>query len=256
MARNSPSKPRADEAAWGADILRLTRFCSPGTTINTDGWWNRLTGGDPDSEGGQPKLGMRALAGRHDDWPLALQVLHRDARIDWVAGGLGESVNNPAAASFPERMSSFLRIMRQWLTEVDLPTSRLALGVVCMLGVGDLREGYQRVCDYLDFTLDPDVCSDFNYQINKRRRSTAVTGVGVNRLMQWSVASFHEKALVISAGAGVAATETAAPKYFVRLELDINTAPEATNLPQDKLAALLEEFADWAKQIIKEGETE
>lgn len=254
MTRSSQNAQRAEEAAWDADVLRLTRLCPPGPAINVDGWWNRLVGADPDSANTQPKAGIQAVAGRYDDWPLALQVLQREGRIDWIAGGLGESVNNPDAAPFPQRLSSFMEIMRRWLTEVDLPTNRLALGMVCMLDINSVREGYQKISDYLDFDVNADVSSDFHYQINKRRESIVVPGMWVNRLMQWSVASFHEKALVISAGAGIAASETAAPRYFLRLELDINTAPETSQLPSDRLAALLEEFAEWAGQIIREGE--
>jgi hypothetical protein len=72
--------------------------------------------------------------------------------------------------------------------------------------------------------------------------------------MQWSVASFRQKMLVISAGADFTAGDEA-PRYFLRAELDVNTAPEQmTPLPQERLPDLFDELVASATEIVREGD--
>jgi hypothetical protein len=64
MTRTNPATPRAELPSWDVNILRLTRFYSPGTPIDAAGWWSRFAGAEPDSVVHQPKAGIYVEAGR------------------------------------------------------------------------------------------------------------------------------------------------------------------------------------------------
>jgi hypothetical protein len=134
----------------------------------------------------------------------------------------------------------------------DLATDRLAFGAVMALPVNGPQEAYKILSNYLNFDLDPEA-SDFYYQINRRRPSKTLSDVQINRLMRWGVGVFRQGELTISFY-GSSTRETGPAHYFLRPDLDINTAPEARGLPVSELGSLLDEMVQLSLEIIREGD--
>ena len=118
-----------------------------------------------------------------------------------------------------------------------------------LLDVNSREEGYRTLSNYLEFDLDPK-SFDFNYQINRPRVSNALSGVAINRLSRWSVRSHQTGTLVVTS----MESELGPKKYQCRLEVDINTHPETSDLsPRAKLSELLDEMEHWLRRsFVKE----
>jgi hypothetical protein len=253
MTRTTGTRAPVDD--WKVMLLRLTTFHADGQLAKTEGWWRRLTGSEPESIVNKPKGGERAEVGRHDDWPLALQVQQQpEGRVDWVAGGFAELVENPDAPRLMARLPVFVGLVNQWLQATCPQTKRLALGAVLWLDVTSKEEGYRKMSDYLDFDLNPD-SSDFLYQINRKRSSKIVEGLSINRLTRWAIGLRQQVTATIHVGGGPVESEQGRPAYHCGLELDVNTAPEfGRPLPPERLTDLLEEMQRMSLEIVREGD--
>jgi hypothetical protein len=241
--------PRADLAAWGVERIRLTTFHP--IVVKAEGWWERMTGQEPDSVVGK-KTGERAEMGAWEGMTLALQIQPKDGRIDWFASEVPDS-----PPSLSERLPAFVGLMNRWLAS-DLfphPTNRMAFGVVANLPVANPEEGYRRLSDYLPFDVDRTTSSDFLYQINRQRESATLPGTRINRLMKWSVGVFFLQAMRLDGSGVVKIAELTKERSGCRLELDINPPPqEGQPLPQDRLQPLFAEMVALGEEIVREGD--
>lgn len=247
-------KPRADESAWGADTLRLTLFHPVAEVVRADGWWEQVTGEPPESTTGKPKTGERVELGPIGEAQLLLNAQPHRGRIDWVCKSGDDPETSPH--SFPTGAGLFVNLMNKFLQRDDLPTvNRLAFGAVVWLPVADVKQGYETISDYLNFTLDRETSQDFMYQINRRRSSKAAPGKNVNRLMKWSVSKISKQSLAVSDEGLVAVAASEDIAAGCRLELDINTVPdERAEIGRECYVPLLSEFLTWAREIIREGD--
>lgn len=247
--------PRAPESSWGAEILRVTLFHPPGQVVQAEGLWREVTGEDPDNSVAKPKTGERLEAGAYGSSQLILHVQSRAGRLDWVLSA--NAAPDALAPSFPTAVAGFLPLMTKFteLGRLPTPVNRVAFGAEVLLPVSDAEEGYRVISDYLPFDLDRTQCSDFSYQINRRRKSLAVEPLEVNRLTKWSVGKFTKHNFVLT-GEGLAAiAEPESTSFSCRLELDINTVPKAdVNVAGDKLVPLTAELVGLASEIIREGD--
>ncbi|MGO8898441.1 MAG: hypothetical protein ACLQU5_08830 [Isosphaeraceae bacterium] len=159
-----------------------------------------------------------------------------------------------AELRFPEATETFRNALRTWLE--DQPNvARLALGAIVKLPVDDREAGYGRISDYLPFDVDPVRSSDFMYQINRARQSTVLPEVTVNRLSKWSVGRLVRAAVILDQVPVTVSIHEVSQSSSCRLELDINTSPNSPfPLPSARLPALFDEFVDWAREIITEGD--
>jgi hypothetical protein len=252
MTRDSGT-PRANDAEWKVESLRLTVFYPQGAVPNTEGLWNQVTGTDPESVVNRPKMGDRAEVGRYRDYPLAMQVLSRDARIDWVMGGSFGAFDDPEC--MPARMDLFLAIMRPWLSASTTPLSRLAFGAISMLRTGGWERAHDTLSNYLNFDVDEEM-SDFLYQVNRKRRSRVMSDIMINRLMKWSIAANY-KGMVRLSSEGPSSVQPEPPEFWVRVELDINTPPEqetGLQLRQEALTDILDEMSLMVLEIVRQGD--
>jgi hypothetical protein len=121
------------------------------------------------------------------------------------------------------------------------------------LPVADRASGYERVCDYLNFDIDPEEASDFAYQINRPRPSRFMPEFRVNRLSRWSVGGLVR--FVVSPSSQGTTIMTSDPTgHHVRLELDINTPHRQEPLPPETIPRLFEELVGLSREIICEGD--
>lgn len=239
--------------AWQVQQLRLTVFAAPNTAVDYGGWWQSLLGKEPDEINQQPKTNLYQARGPLDDErSLVLQV--QDARIDWYfLPPQTEHSGFLTVGPFPEQLGHFAALMSRWLPAC--PTaSRFALAGVLLQPQPDKITGYQQLQGYLhSLKLDP-ASSDFSYQINRPRDTTAgVPRLQINRLTKWSVTLL--RGLRISAGKDTTSVADTRREYACRLEFDINTSPDFVGpLPSDRLGPLLDEFASLTVEIAEKGD--
>jgi len=175
-------------------------------------------------------------------------------RVDWAFARMRENVTDFDKLESPRlALDRFDRILRKWLNE-DRLFQRLALGVVVLAPVTDRLEGYRAVQPYLPAVkLSPETSSDFQYQINRPRISTVVTGLKVNRLSHWSVAVQRQIGFVGTLQ-GLHQAE-AFETYACRAALDVNSDADRTEpLPREHVSNLWQEFEGLAIELANGGD--
>lgn len=240
-------------SSWLAETLRVTAFPRPGNLIPEQNWWFEIVGQLPEKKTDQPRTGMVIEEGSFQNGKLILAV--HPARIDWRYEPADEMMQVPDqfgnVGEFTAALRTFVSSMREWLSLNNIPPlRRLALGVVLLQPVEDIKEGYRVLSQYLPFDIDDMTSSDFLYQINRRRDSQVeIPDLRVNRLTKWSVASLIP--MQIEPGPIVRFPA----QFACRLEMDINTVPEfERELEHQKLESLLEEFAELSEEIVENGD--
>ncbi len=154
-----------------------------------------------------------------------------------------------------ECIAAFDAVATTWLAQPDLPQiERIAIGAVLLHRESTKEAGYERLGDYIPLRPPADA-SDFLYQINRPVTSgTGITNLRINRLTKWSTALFRavEFSLVLGRATVAPVEHTAA--YALRLELDINTAPDFPGpLPADRLVDIYRELMNLGRGIAAEG---
>jgi hypothetical protein len=182
-------------------------------------------------------------------------------RADWVLAGDMQAVLDSgsfdALPRFISNSSAFFTLAKRWIA-LGVPVARLALAAVLLMPANNREEGYRRLSSYLPYLrIDPSGSSDLVYQINRRRASSAIQGIEINRLSKWPLASvqsarFHLGPIpsVIPPIQTVGENLTAC-----RLELDINTDPESSAaLRPETIEPLVDELIQLAFEISEDGD--
>ena len=249
---------RPSLTAWQVETLRLTAFPSPAAQVAEPTWWTDLVGEPPDTRISRPRMGGHQEEGPFRGGKLLLRV--QPNRIDWsftTAEDQEREVESfPTIGSFPESLEKFLPLMLRWFElEPCPPAQRLAFGAILLQPVEDRPAGYRQISPYLpSIRLDPEGSSDFSYQINRPRDSiSGITGLRINRLSKWSVATW--RAVGLSMEPTRIGYFQSQEHYACRLELDINTVPDFQGeLHREQLPRIFEELADLGKEIATEGD--
>ena len=243
--------------AWQASSVRVTAFQSQPITAEQT-WWADLVGYPPETLVSRPKAGEYLAAGEFEGRLLSLEV--RPDRLDWtlapvVKAEAGEPSTLPLPGPFPAVLTSFMNLMSRW-TPLAPSITRLAFGAVLAQPTEDRAAGYRRVSKYLPTVqIDPINSSDFLYQINRPRPSQTVPGLHINRLTRWSVMFFTRFSLSAER-TGIRTVSVPLGESSVRLELDVNTAPDYQGaFPADKLQPLLKELVEFASEIAAHGDS-
>ena len=246
-------------AAWETQTLRLTAFPSPSAQIIRPTWWRELMGDEPESSISQPRKGGLQEEGVYENGKLVL--VFEPTRIHWLYTPMDDEKQQAkdflTIGPLRDALSTFIPLMNRWFELETCPSvQRLALGAIVLQPVQDLQTGYQQLMQYLNSVqFDVDNSSDFLYQINRRRDSTVVPGLRINRLSKWSVAAMQRQMISMQI-ASVPTRHEVSPLYFAcRLELDINTVPEFQHeFDRGMLSPILQELADLGLEIVNQGD--
>jgi hypothetical protein len=155
-------------------------------------------------------------------------------------------------------VKEFVDLLFPWFGSKSPPLSRLAFGATVRVPVVDRKEGYRQLSAYLPFEIDADKSSNLLYQISRPRPSTAITGLTVNRLMQWAVPVYQVLSVAMVVGIDqpqVGPAPPSAQRFACQIVLDVNSAPDpAITLQRDQTVRLLTEFVALSNEIITEGD--
>jgi hypothetical protein len=140
-------------------------------------------------------------------------------------------------------------LLDSWLTTSCPPLIRLALSAKLLQPAANAEEAYRVLAAHLPTVKLDSNPNDFLLQINRRKqKSDVVDGLPINRVCTWSKMNV---AIVIEPGRPIHWPDGC----YSALELDINTAPENTEiLPRESLASLFTELASLGGDVAEHGD--
>ena len=238
---------------WGAENLRVSMFPPTSTEL----WeragllaelWEGVTDAKPDSVDSRPKERITRVEG--DTAEGRLLLVGQRNQVAWLVVGEPTSV-------FPELrdVNRALHLLRK-ATERSLgrftQVQRLALGVVLTAPVLDSTQGLKELSQVLPrLDLDSMEGVDFIYRVNRRRQSTAVPHVRINRLAKWSIVQAGNLQVTLDTEPVL---NTSNVGFARRLELDINNDPRAGVMGKARIPRLLDEFVSLASELALKGD--
>jgi len=243
---------------WLAESLRLTCFPVPAPAPDPSRWWTDVVGEEPASTTTRLRGALRIFEG-----PLARCTLRLSAqppRVDWellppAPQDPENSLIPPTIGPFAEVLADFGRLAERWFASGAYPrASRLALGATLHYPVESREGGYALAAHYLSRSVQVDPRSrELLYRINRRRASSGMAGLELNRLNTWTVMLFTQVAS-LSGGR----RESAFPLVetsTLRLEMDVNTSADYVGeFTSDNSGVVFKELAALALEIAEKGD--
>lgn len=215
--------------------------------------WQTITDEQPESITNQPRLGLLREEGKAFGGQCIVE--QRRDRVDVVFAHATEDVFSPfptLEGTYEEAVREFSRFTTKWLQKPTVGITRIAFGAVALIPQPDRETGYRQLSTLLRCAPDPGA-TDFLYQINRRRKSSVLPGVEVNRLSKWSVSWHRMTTLPLPPAIAIAAT--ADSRFACRVELDMNTAPGYEGeLTHPAIVAHFQELMDLAREILERGD--
>jgi hypothetical protein len=240
----------------------VTFFHSGEEGFEDFGTWERLTREKPDSCQSNPKTRRVIESGVIGESNQQLLFLSEplENRLEWHLSA--QDLSPHFEMGFVDSSSQLLNLMDRYLESLPLQgLERVAYGVNVIQRVSGLPEGYRKISDCLGVNVEYPQCSDFLYQLNRRRPSKILANTDLNRLMKWSVVTLGRRILRFDADVtlkeGKIDPEVVAPdedQVAVNLELDINTVRKANSrIAKEQVGPLLREFDELAREILAKG---
>lgn len=240
---------------WQVETLRLTVFPSDITAVSMSKLWDSVIGQDPDSIHFQRDV----IDAREVRFGNGRMVLAKQTdRIDWRYLSIEDNSNSvqlPIIGKLEEELNTFADLANTWLVSPDLLSmNRLAFGAVLLRPVNTVEDGNLFLEGKLS-NMNLEGVRDFNYQVNRRRKSQIDPEIEINRLSKWNVYSGQLVTVAIDPIRGQQVSTTTGLSIASRLELDINTFPERSGpLPPHKLSALFGELIDMGLEVSERGD--
>lgn len=242
--------------AWHVEMMRLTAFPAPRPrAVNAAEiartWWSKLFSEPYEQTTQDLRSGITRIQGKVNDAYMLVVENPVSFELRCLAGDPAKPTPEAdALPHFAAAVESFQALAVRWLGLEDCPPlRRLAFGATLLIPVANQKIGNEILNKYLPHVAVHSQSSDFLYQINRRRPSSALRGLHLNRLSKWSIQEVQD--LTISAdgsviqGPGVLAC---------RLELDMNTVPSLDPLPQNHFPNLFGELVELAGEIARDGD--
>jgi hypothetical protein len=240
---------------WGANLVRLSLFCSE-NTMASDATWEMLTG-QKEAENRTAVPGGRSFIGSAAGGVLTLN--HAGPRLDLILQAAGTDTPEPEIpiiGSWPDVRAAFTKMAILLMNSDHPPVIRMAVGGVLLRKAQSVDQSYEMLRDLLkSVRVDPKKTRDLHYRVNWAIDGDNIVGLRVNRLTTWASMRFNTAVMQIT-GDKVNVTGTAARDLFaVRLELDHNTDQQNQDpFAQDKLAPIYERLMDLIDENAQKGE--
>jgi hypothetical protein len=235
----------ADLSAWQLEFARLFAYPAKTALVMEQRWWQDLAGQPADFESLQT-MQSRKVTGTFSGARLSLTI--DPDRIIWEVQPASKVGDLPTLGPSREKLNWVVELLTPWLANSCPPIRRLAFGGKLLQAAATQREAFRVLAAHLPgVKLEPNP-NDFILQINRRTSSSVVQSLPINRVCTWGKMN-----VMFSVKPGVPFEWP--EKCYSALELDINTAPENTDiLPPQLLPSLLRELADHAVTIAERGD--
>lgn len=248
--------------SWEAESIRFTVFPHPGweQPVTSPTVWESL-GGPPLRTMDIPGNGLATFVGAEGGTQITMTI--RPDRIDWDLRA--EPPNQPqwatpAPLTLPDptvALDQGKAIVNAWFhSNFASEAIRLAFGAVLLSRADGLQEGFDELNDYIKVDGYSEDVSDFLYQVNRRRPSSVLPFITMNRLARWTVREFYTLSVTVGPPSGPQ-VETPSAGFASVLELDMSTTADP-QLPIDPVicAELFQELATLGTEIAVEGDIE
>ena len=252
MAGQSTTRPLED---WLVLNMQLIAFpCEP-QVHNDQNWLQQIVGDEFTSS---RKAFERTDEGVHSGRAYRLQI--DPLKLSWTVGFAVDADDEgsldqvPSVGRFVDGRDWFAPLMESFLSDQCPPISRLAFAPKLMIPTPSRKEAYGVLSEYLPHVdVDPE-SSELQYRINRKRQSTVVDGLAVNRLATWSSVNIKLEARARMATGDSVQLITRSYQGSM-LVLDVNTSDDYTDpLPADLVLPLWNELWDMASEIAERGD--
>lgn len=250
MSRSTPGVTRAPVNEWVTEFLRFTLFHEATDVRATESFWNEVVGTPLDDIIQKPQLKEYAVVGKWQDKLLNIQS--QAGRMDWYFASAGNPEQAPLR--YIETAETFTNLIARW--QAGIPAiSRFAFGGIVSLESPDANTAYRTISNYMNFDLDRGECSDFLFQINRKKPSRVINDAYINRLTKWNVVHSGKMIFTVSEGKMVALQVPESAGFTCRLELDLNTSPDYSGgIPAASIVDLAKEMDSMSREIIAHGD--
>lgn len=239
--------------SWQLEFARLVAFPAEPPLFLNQNWWEVVAGALPDDFVSTRKKHLHEEKGTFQGMFLTLSVdLNRVMWLIQPSGEIDEAGTLPTLGPFRQKCAWFVELLTPWITHQCPPLVRLAFIGKLLILPSTYQETYELLRDHLHLPHEmfaPNPPNDFNLLINRRKRSSVVTGLEINRISAWS------KLNIAFSGPSPKNGSKWPDRCYAAVELDINTAPErADALPHESLPLLLKELASLGTEIAEGGD--
>ena len=241
---------------WQVETLRITVFPIDIEAVSVPELWDSVIGQEPDVIHFQREV-IDAREARFGNGRMVLAK--QTDRIDWrylsSPDANADSLQLPIIGTLEEELDEFTKLAKEWLVSQDMISiKRLAFGAVLLRPVSTVEEGYSILAGVLT-NMNFEGVQDFNYQVNRRRKSEVDHGIEVNRLSKWNVYSGQLVTVAVNPMQEQQIAKTTGLSIACRLEIDINTFSERTeSLHSHSLPAMYEELVSMGLEISAKGD--
>ncbi len=246
----STEDPLPEASAWQLEFARLIAFPAEPALLLDQHWWQNLTSEQPEDFVSTRK--KNSLEERGSFQGVALSLTIDLQRVEWLIQPLAEfddvSSTLPTLGQFREKIDWFVDLMSVWLANSCPPLVRLAFAGKLLQGAATQQEAYRVLAAHLTTVrLEPNP-NDFLFHVNRRRNSTILPGLPLNRMSTWSK-------LNITFSIPQGTSFTVPDKCYSAVQIDINTAPERMEiLARESLPQLFRELACLGVEIAERGD--
>ena len=250
------SKATLDFGPWDVDTLRLTVFHPPLSGPSAvEEIWERVAGHKPESIDKRPREAITRVTGKIGPNGFLLTIALE--RLDWLIRPTLEPSHVLGTALTVKNAENILPVLKRSLQhslDVLPSVTRLAFGPVLIRQVDSPKSGLSELADFIHISdLDSLEGTDFTYKINRRKSSTAIPNVLINRLATWSMGQIEGVEVVGKPSAGPQVSS--ARSSFVRtLHLDVNTVSNTLNTSNENIPDLFEELVQMAVDLAQSGD--
>jgi hypothetical protein len=242
---------------WNVQKLRFTLF--PHQTYEFDQeWWIKIFGTESESYKFDRRFNRHHYEGEFNDGIMNLDI--NPMRIDFnYISNKTNSITQMCDLNLgviDDKFPIFISLIKNFLELNNCPNAqRIAFATTLFIPTESRITGYKLLSKYLSTVdIDPENSSDFIYQINRRRSSSVVEGLLVNRLTKWHVVQY-QSALLPSSPGGQQVFSLTDNEYSVNVDMDINSQQDFKSvLDPNAQALLLDEFVNFSIEISEKGD--
>jgi hypothetical protein len=225
----------------------------PTIDLSKDISWQAIFDIVPDNQNTQPKTGVVQTVGELDGDQFTLRTL--PGRADLI---YQQIIKEPEQLQFPAHinvLNSYISKANLFLQKFqnisDIEITRLAFGAELHLLRSDRDSAYKTLDRLLHALTIDETSSDLQYSINRKRKSSLIPEVEINRLSQWS----SQRLNISVSHDNPEKLQKVHESFVCRLVLDINTAPsEKVILPINNLVSIYTELVELGKEIAEFGD--
>ena len=247
----------ANNYAWKIESLRLSSFLkNESNNSQLENWLKEISKNEPLSI----NKNVNQFRGIAQVESSMLNLTWNNNRIDLLLNSNAPNVEKNIGDN-----NDIIRLMNDvlfgYFDVQDCPVSnRLAIGIILNIPIKTLDEGANVLQPKLKSVTNLKGTSDFLYRNNRPTKSKIISGLGLNRLMTWSIAQMQLVNIQFNVGQPNIAQpkidgQKTNPELMCRLEMDFSTiVDDSIEMSADQQKLIAKEILTEAMKVVENGE--